>query len=1122
MGKDSYIKGTIDKNKGSNGGGIEKDNGDLYQQNVSDTSVVEYSTYDQEIEDASLVEHDEYEQKTAHKKGKSTFFDKIRALWNGENTKNIKIEFEEVLEESIENGNKLWVGSSVEYDDLSDYAPKEHMHGVPKGGMIGDNNDIHALGGFSWSIKRIKSRISSFLNPSLGPCVDPLENNSKTNKEFKVVSTEKEDDSSNGIKAKRSSPFKQMKTLWNEDGGYDDEGKKVEALNIGANATNSEDENTVNISAGPVFRVLEPSATVYEDENIVRLKDEMCGGYDDKLLAKSRDYDGKGVVLDIFDNSEALNKTQENMNIIKLQLDRFENAWNNKKSDEPNAVKPGCRKSGVLYGNLEEMSDGAKEKITQGEIKANDNRNAEDPDMEGIERVVSGGLNMLHNEESNIEGKNVFGDAGKDHIDDSLGRDEHDIPEYIHESLVKKIDLINENMSRIVRYEYGEYIKQERYKPLTEGANRAKSGDLNRVDKGSDAYVGLPGEKGQSNKLEVCRTEFQGEKEKRKRSIRELLFGNIENSAEFSEFIEQTTPNVQGYQAIEDYNRPSDAKVIRDGINYDYRKVSFQCIALSIIFLLVLGLYVVQGYFPKILMQYIPDANMMTCVASLMLILISAAICHSAIIEGLKPLLIFRGNSDTAVAVAVVGCIAQGIASLSQPQNFYNMEMHLYAIISIAALLLNSLGKLCVVKRVKENFRFVSSFNGKYAAKFFEDENLSDRMFEKTVAKRPMVVFQNRAKFLEGFLKFSYMPDPSGRMASFMAPITTVIAVAIAIVCGILKGSIGVSISSFTLVACMGLPACCLLAVNLPMKRLCSDALKNGAMIVGYPAVKQFSRVTSIMIDSRELYPKDRVKLLNVKTFDAYNIDRALLNSSAVMRLVSSPISYMFEDVISEIDQQLPDVESIEYKDGLGVVSWVGGERLLIGNRDLMKRYSIDLPSLDFEQHSVKSETNCITYLASAGQLVAMFVTEYKADKKLVQQLRRLEKNGVTFFVKTNDANVTQLQVAKDFGIYLRSVKILPAVIGDGTLGCDEKARALISTQGRLYSLARAINGCIRIKDKISISMAIQTIAIVLGVLIAGVVAIFAEVSELSVVGPLAYMAFWTVASIVAPMIQKA
>lgn len=188
------------------------------------------------------------------------------------------------------------------------------------------------------------------------------------------------------------------------------------------------------------------------------------------------------------------------------------------------------------------------------------------------------------------------------------------------------------------------------------------------------------------------------------------------------------------------------------------------------------------------------------------------------------------------------------------------------------------------------------------------------------------------------------------------------------------------------------LPACGQSSHAQPVQVSCTQQ-RDGRRISGGAPVFRYPRADG---GFRELYPRGRVNLLSVKTFNSYNIDKALINAAAVMKVANTPMTYMFEDVIVDKGEELPPVESVKYEDGKGLICWVGGERLLLGTRELMEKYSIDLPSLDFEESNKLDEQNCVTYLANAGQLVAMLITEYTADKHIVSELKRLEKSGVT------------------------------------------------------------------------------------------------------------------------------
>lgn len=1101
-----------------------------------------------------------------------SIFSKLKAFWNGEDIKRKSIEDEEVTEEEIdaevEAEKSEWIKSSVKYDDLSEYAPKQRDKVQSEEGVDAfDYDEDYTISSKKGIFDVITGRVKSFLRPSLGEDEDLLPDEELDEEESEALAeNDEEDEQSEEIK--KASPIEQIKKLWNEDDSYADEDDQNDEDDEPIDAEYI-DESDKLVVTKPVLTIIDPSQPIdadYSDDNDETDEIEDQAQTEDdteaEIASEADMQEDETVETEAKDELSEQSTDDSDDDIIaegpdkpvdvvvsatykkKGLLGRLKSFWNG------GSFKQGGIGDGSIDDNIKaEDADESKyeaEKADSEEKTENTDRktedeiqdNKEESKEETSEREVQP-VAAVTAQEAAAEMKaepttfdEVAQEAQIDSVDGRQVVNGKVVPKYIHEDLVEKISLTNENLPFVVRREYEEYIRQAKYRPNLDGLNRemdsevskAVREEMNNPEKAAE-NLKLRKEKAEADKKADDTAEKQQSKADRK-SIKDVLFGDVENSADFSEFRAQTNLNPQNDQVIEDYDKPSDARAIRAEINYDNRKVSFRCITLAVIFAITLGLYVIQRYFPTVLTLNIPNADIMTCLISLILLIISAVLCHSTIIGGLKPLLAFKGNSDTAVAVAVVGCLAQGVVSFFEPQAFFSGGMHLYAILAIVALLFNNLGKLCIVQRIKDNFKFVSSPNRKYAARIYEDEEISQQMIDKTNAEKPIVALQSRTRFLKGFLRFSYMPDPSERAASFMAPITTVIAVLIAIICGISNGTVASSISAFTIVACMSIPMCCLLAVNIPMKKLCKDSLRNRAMIIGYPAVKTFSETRAVMVDSRELYPRGKVQLLSVKTFNTYNIDKALLNAAAVMKIANTPMTYMFEDVISEKGEQLPEVESVKYEDGKGLVSWVGGERLLLGNRDLMKKYSINLPSLDFEESSVESRSNCITYLANAGQLVAMLVTDYQADPRLAAELKRLEKNGVTILIRTADPNVSQLKVAKDFGVFIRSLKILPTTLGnickDEMSKREDSSRAFISTEGKLHSLARAISGCIKIKDNISIAIVIQVIAVVLGVLIASVVSVFSGINGLHGIDLLFYVIFWAVASIIAPLIQKA
>ncbi len=574
---------------------------------------------------------------------------------------------------------------------------------------------------------------------------------------------------------------------------------------------------------------------------------------------------------------------------------------------------------------------------------------------------------------------------------------------------------------------------------------------------------------------------------------------------------------------IEDYRSHQDAKSIVTEVNANIRKMFVNSI--------YTGAFGVVSLILSIVCRIASDAISQSVVASVILSLVSLGLLGAScwinrvtLINGLTALKRFKGNSDTGAAICAAAAVLQGIVSLIFPTKFYSGAYHLYATIAIVALLLNSLGKLFMVMRVKENFRFVSQKAPLYAGKIYTNEDIARKLLSGTTQDKPIVAYQHKTDFMGDFLRLSYSPDPSEDMASKLAPVTLLCSLFASVLYGIVaKDAVG-AFSVLALMAAVSAPVCDLLAVNLPLYKLSKDTLQKNAMLSGYPSVRQFCDTKAVICEARDLYPIDSITLEGVKAFTNRGVEDAMLSAAAVLTEAKNPMACIFDKIVEEKGSALPKVESVLYEDKLGLVGWVKGERILVGNRALMEKYAITTPEEEFEnKHKIEGRT--VTYLARSGELVAMFVVSYASTLRIAQLLQQAEANGISLLVQTTDCNVTGEKIADDFGIFFRSVKVLPTGLGNVCIEItsqkEDTSRAYLATRGSFFSLLRAISGCVRLKSNISLAVIIQLIGVILGILLAATLALCAGVGALKGVEVLIFILFWAAAAIIAPAIQK-
>ena len=602
-----------------------------------------------------------------------------------------------------------------------------------------------------------------------------------------------------------------------------------------------------------------------------------------------------------------------------------------------------------------------------------------------------------------------------------------------------------------------------------------------------------------------------------KLSLKSMFESEEEYDPEDTEIEEQTERPL-----LDDYNEEKDAEEIRSDIATNLRQVFVKNIILGVVAVLSVLLAIIAQLTP--LFSSMRIGWLIYAIISFIMFTIAAVTSRMAIVNGLMPLRYLKANSDTAAAVASFAVAIQSITAIFTPDVYVNGTLHIYVPIAVIALLLNHIGKLLMIIRAHENFRFLTKPYAKYAGKIYTDIRNAEKMVSEFPNKKTIIGYTKRSKFMSNFLQLTYAPDPSELIAAKAAPITTGLSLLCGIVCGILKMNFVAGVSSFALTACICTPLICLLAINIPLLRLCRSTLRSGAMVTSYETVKQFCDTNAIMLDSAQLYPKGTITLSGMKAFKQSKLNDAITAGAAVMYAVDGPMCGVFDNIVQCSKNMLPRVDSVVYEDNKGLVGWVQGQRILIGNRDLLESHNVKAPDQKLEER-YRDDFNEISYITVGGELIAMFVLAYKPDREIIHELRNLEENGVSFIIRTVDPNVTKESVSKKFYLYPRCITILPTGLGnichEATSSVDERSRAYLATRGKISSFAKAVSGCIRIKSNVTFSKVLQYVAIVVGLVLVTVISFVSGFEKLGCCEMLLYMGFWALGTILVSIIKK-
>ena len=586
---------------------------------------------------------------------------------------------------------------------------------------------------------------------------------------------------------------------------------------------------------------------------------------------------------------------------------------------------------------------------------------------------------------------------------------------------------------------------------------------------------------------------------------------------------ETTAADVNSDEQLDDYTGPADAKSVSHDLRATMRELTLRMLAtgVSTAVLLLASFIAEAGFSPN---NTDLSGAIGYTVVSLIFLLIAIGFCAKSLLNGLRALVEFRANSDSAAAVACTAVLVQTVCALFSSSSLATGQVHLYAGIAAGILFLNSLGKLTMIRRIHSNFRFVASREQKYTVRIFDDYNTSLKLAGSSVVSQPAIAYQQKAGFLKRFLQISYEPDPAETASQMLAPVGLVASLLLCVVALVITKDASLAITALAASCCVCVAVTNMLAVNLPVSRLSHRLRRAGAMVSGYEAIKRMSAVNAVLVDSADLFPRGTVVLNGVKPFAEEGLEEAVLRAGALMQALGGPLCGVFEQVLSEHEGELPEVEKGRFEAGNGVVGTVDGSEILIGSRALLTSHGIEAPDQALESRYATGSRQ-VLYVAADGVLCAMFILTYNADRKKKAEIAELELNGVSLLVRSSDANLTPQFIGRLFGIDASAVNVIGAETDSAcdrlVTGKTDRADAYVATKGRVESMMSVVSACIDEKKNISFIVAMQNAAVVIGFVLVAFLTFIAGVSQISAFALFVYELFWIVAAIILPRFKN-
>ena len=558
----------------------------------------------------------------------------------------------------------------------------------------------------------------------------------------------------------------------------------------------------------------------------------------------------------------------------------------------------------------------------------------------------------------------------------------------------------------------------------------------------------------------------------------------------------EKTPRVKVQKPVppEPKSIPNQEAEIRVNINLLRNAVFFRTVSLAV--LTIIGAFLAIGESSYTLL-YPALSQLMTvrgyCFLHLILGLLILFITFPTVINGMRKLFHREADSDTIAAMPLIPCLLTVLATIFVPEPMQHNLVHIFLPVSSFILLMNSIGKLFIIRRASRNFALLTKNFEKYIVTCVQSETAAEELTRGVVQDYPILATIRKTKQMSDFLRHTYASDLADRFSKKLAPIVAGISLLLAaaitgIRIGVLETpaeNIPFFCSVLTMLLTAGCSAGIPLTVNLPLDRASKRLCPHGCTLLGYQSVDDFYDVNSILVPAATLFPKQSITISGIKNFSGFQVEEALLDAASMVYAADSILQNAFAALVEEKDGgMLYQVEDCSYEDNLGICGWIRHRRVLLGNREMMMAHHVEGMPTKVRELEMTSGSQDVLYLSVSGVVAGMFVIDITADPMVKRQMQRLKEEQISVIVKSVDSCITLQRLTTLFGVPDSMLKILPSADNDlyekETAPLQDVSASTIH-DGSFFGTARLLLEARSIKRAATTGLLLQVIAVILG-----------------------------------------
>ena len=299
---------------------------------------------------------------------------------------------------------------------------------------------------------------------------------------------------------------------------------------------------------------------------------------------------------------------------------------------------------------------------------------------------------------------------------------------------------------------------------------------------------------------------------------------------------------------------------------------------------------------------------------------------------------------------------------------------------------------------------------------------------------------------------------------------------------------IGLAFSLLAFVSVVIIACPCALGIATPAALLVGTGkgAENGILIKGGDQLEEAHKADTIIFDKTGTLTKGQPALTDIVAIGNLSETQILGYAGSVEKGSEHPLAQAVVNGARKMNVDLTDPSDFEALPGLGVKATVEGREVLMGNADLMDKFSIQLSGYAEKVRILQDQGKTVTFLAVDREPVAIIGLADTVKESAGRAVKGLKSMGLEVVMLTGDNERTAKAIAQTLGIDTVLSSIRPdqkeqhvrklqaegkkiVMVGDGINDAPALAAADVGIAiGSGTDVAKETGGIILIKDDLT------------------------------------------------------